>query len=43
MVSSRRRSNPRAVKRKVSKYPVKHRAPACPPGKREIQVRIAFK
>ncbi len=43
VVSSRGRSNPRAVKRKMSKYPTKHRAAACPRGKRVISVRIVAK
>jgi len=43
VVSSRGRSNPRAVKRKMSKYPTKHRAAACQPGRRTISVRIVSK
>jgi hypothetical protein len=43
VVSSRARVNPRAVKRKMSKYPTKHRAAACPAGKRTIRVRIISK
>lgn len=43
VVSSRGRSNPRAVKRKMSKYPTKHRAAACSAGKRNIFPRIVSK